>query len=56
METRGGCGKGLVNKKARKPSEPGKTIRESEPSSPMDKFNNAMRKILAVPKKSIGKK
>jgi hypothetical protein len=45
-----------LSKKARKPSEPGKTLRKSEPSSSMDKFNNAMRKILAVPKKSTGKK
>jgi hypothetical protein len=50
------------NQKGEKPAD-NKTSRSNKPlayqpkqDSPMDKFNKAMQKILAVPKKDINKK
>ena len=44
------------NEKSSKPSKPSKPIRQPEQNTPMGKFNDALRKILSVPKKNIDKK
>jgi hypothetical protein len=36
-----------------KPLKPAKHLSEPKPDSPMGRFNNAVRKILSVPKKNL---